>query len=124
MSVETRDQGRGSGGISTRAAPWLAWSLAALSVAFVVGGIVLARTVRSTALELPNGSAGDAGSVILFLAIVLTFSIVGAVIASRQPRNTIGWMFCTIGLVRGLDTLTRGYAEFWLASGWGSQSLG
>jgi hypothetical protein len=27
-------------------------------------------------------------------------------------------------LVEGLDTLARGYAEFWLASGWSSRSLG
>jgi hypothetical protein len=60
---------------------------------------------------------------VLALAILLTFSVVGAVVASRHPRNTIGWMFCTMGLVEGLDTLTRGYAEFWLASGWGPRSL-
>jgi hypothetical protein len=110
--------------MSTRTASWLAWSLVALSVTFLVGGIVLARTVRSTALELPNGSTGDAVSVVLSLAIVLTFSVVGAVVASRHPRNTIGWMFCSVGLVEGFATLTRGYAEFWLASGWGSTSLG
>ena len=106
--------------MSHRAASWLAWSLVTLSMAFVVGGIVLARTVSSTALELPNGSASDASSVVLAWAIVLTFSVVGAVIASRYPRNTIGWMFCTLGLVEGLDTLTRGYAEFWLASAVGA----
>jgi hypothetical protein len=110
--------------MSARAAAWLAWSLVALSVVLLVGGVALARTTGSTALELPNGSAGDAESVVLALAIVLTFSVVGAVIASRHPRNTIGWLFCTIGLVEGLDILTRGYAEFWLATGWGSQSLG
>jgi hypothetical protein len=101
----------------------LAWSLVVISVAFVVGGITLARTARSAALQLPIGSASDAVSVVLSLAIVLTFSVVGAVVASRHPHNTIGWMFCGVGLVEGLATLTRGYAEFWLASGWGSRSL-
>jgi len=109
--------------MSTHATSWLAWSLAALSVAFLVGGIVLARAVRSTAPELPNGSTGDAYSIVFGLATVLTFSVVGAIIASRHPRNAIGWMFCGVGLVEGLDTLTRGFAEFWLASGWGSRSL-
>jgi hypothetical protein len=109
--------------MSTRAASWLAWSLVALSVALVVGGIVLARTTGSPAPELPYGSAGDASSVVFALATVLTFSVVGAVVASRHPRNAIGWIFCTIGLVVGLSNLVRGYAEFWLASGWGPRSL-
>ena len=111
------------GRMSHRAVYWLAWSLVALSMVFLVGGIALARTAGSTAPELPNGSAGDAASIIFGLATVLTFSVVGAIVASRHPRNAIGWMFCSVGLVEGLDTLTRGYAEFWLASGWGSRSL-
>jgi hypothetical protein len=119
------NQDRGVAGMSTRAAPWLAWSLVALSVALVVGGIMLARTTtESPAPELPYGSVGDADSVVLSLATVLTFSVVGAIVASRHPRNIIGWIFCTVGLVTGLDALTRSYAEFWLASGWGSRNLG
>ena len=110
--------------MSTRAASWLAWSLCALSVALLVGGVALARMVRSTALELPYGSVGAASSFVLTLAIVLTFSVVGAIVASRHPRNTIGWIFCTVGLEAGLGSFAGGYAEFWLASGWGSQSLG
>ena len=107
-----------------RAAAWLAWSLVALSVVLLVGGIALARTMGSTAPELPYGSTGDADSAALLLAIVLTFSVVGAVIASRHPRNTIGWIFCTMGLVAGLGNLASGYAEYWLTSGSGTQSLG
>ena len=79
--------------MSRRAASWLAWSLCALSVALLVGGVALAWTVRSTALELPYGSVGAAGSFVPTLAIVLTFSVVGAIVASRHPRNTIGWIF-------------------------------
>jgi hypothetical protein len=102
-------------------ASWLAWSLVALSVALHVGGIALARMTGSTDPGLPYGGAVDA---IFTLATWLPFSVVGAIVASRHPRNTIGWLFCTIGLVLGLSTLARGYTEFWLASSWGSQSLG
>src|SRR5919202_2449378 len=107
-----RQQGgeRGVGGMGRHAASWLAWSMVVLSVAFLVGGIALAWAVRSTAPELPNGSAGDASSVVLALATVLTFSVVGAVVASRYPRNAIEWIFCAIGLVVGLSNLVRGYA--------------
>jgi hypothetical protein len=108
--------------MSPRTAAWLAWSLVALSVALLLGGIALARTTRAIDPELPYGGADD--TVVLNLATVLAFSVVGAIVASRHPRNSIGWLFSTIGFVTGLDTLARGYAEFWLASGWGSQSLG
>src|SRR5215212_5627772 len=114
-------QDRGVGGMSARAAAWLAWLLVALSVALLLGGFALARTMRTTAPELSYDSAVEA---VFTVASVFIFSIVGAIVASRHPRNTIGWLFCSIGLVVGLSTLTRGYTEFWLASGWGSRSLG
>ncbi len=93
-------------------------------MALLAGGIALARTTRPPELELTYGSVGDAYSGVPALAIVLTFSVVGAIIASRHPRNTIGGIFCAIGLVVGFGTLAGGYAEFWLASGWGPRSLG
>ena len=123
MSVERREPGRGVGGLSRRAASWLAWSLVALSVALLVGGITLARTTRSTAVELPYGGEAELGSAVLSLATLLTFSVVGAIVASRHPRNTIVWLFCSTGLVVGLNALAGGYAEFWLASSSGIRSL-
>jgi hypothetical protein len=105
-----------------RAASWLSWSVVALSVASVLGGIMLARMTKSVDPMLPYGGADD--TVILTLVTVLAFSVVGAVVASRRPRNAIGWLFCSVGLVEGLDTLARGYAEYWLTSGWGPRSLG
>jgi hypothetical protein len=110
--------------VSRRAASWLAWSLVALAVALLAGGIALARTTRSPELELPYGSVGDASYVVLALATVLTFTVVGAIVASRHPRNPISWIFCTVGLVTGLDALTHGYTEFWITSGRGSRSFG
>jgi len=117
-----KEQGREVGGMGRRAA-WLAWSLVTLSVALLVGGIALARMTRSTVPGLPYGSEAELDSAVLNLATVLTFSVVGAIIASRHPRNAIGWIFCGMGLVVGLGTLARGYAEFWLASGSGTRSL-
>jgi len=110
--------------MSTRSAAWLAWSLVVLSVALLVGGVALARTIGSTPPGLPYGSVGDVDTVVLSLAIVLTFSVVGAIVASRHPRNTIGWIFCAIGLAVGFNGLAGGYAEYWLVSDRGSRSLG
>jgi MFS family permease len=110
--------------MSTRAASWLAWSLVVLSVALLLGGIALALTAGfGAAVELTYGSEAELDSAILNLATVLTFSVVGAIIASRHPRNAIGWIFCGMGLVVGLNVLAHGYIESWLASGWGSRSL-
>jgi uncharacterized membrane protein len=92
--------------MSTRVAPWLAWSLVTLSVALLVGGIALALMARSTVPERPYY-----GSVTLSV-LALAFSVVGAIIASRQPRNAIGWLFCGVGVTIGLNSFAGDYAEF------------
>src|SRR5215211_2830241 len=120
----TMGQDSAAGRRRSRAASWLAWSLVVLSVALLLGGIALALTAGfGAAVELTYGSEAELDSAILNLATVLTFSVVGAIIASRQHRNAIGWIFCGMGLVVGLNVLARGYIESWLASGWGSRSL-
>ena len=47
----------------------------------------------------------------------------GALIASRQPRNAIGWIFCGIGLLVGINSLGGGYAVYSLAGGSAPGSL-
>jgi len=106
--------------MSTRAAPWLAWSLMVLSVVLVVGGIALALMTRSSTPQRSYYGPVDA---VFFLATVLTFSVVGAIIASRQPRNAIGWLFCGVGLVMAINSLAGGYAEYRLSGGSAPGSL-
>jgi hypothetical protein len=110
--------------MSNRAASRLAWSLVALSVALLLGGLVLSRAASSTVPELPFGGETEDGSVVANLITLLPFSVVGAIIASRHPRNTIGWLFCSVGVTIGLNSFAGDYAEFWLASGFGTSSLG
>jgi hypothetical protein len=106
-----------------RRAAWLAWSLAALSVALLVGGIVLSRAASSTAPDLPFGGETNDASVVANLVTLLTFSVVGAIIASRHPRNTIGWLFCSVGVTIGLNSFAGDYAEYWLAGGTSMKSV-
>lgn len=91
-----------------RVSAWLAWSLVALAVALLLGGVSLSHAARSTAPELPLGSQSDPIGALITLATVLTFSIAGAVVMSRHPRNTIGWLFSSTGLVVGPSSLARG----------------
>jgi hypothetical protein len=69
-----------------RIAAWLAWSICATCVAGTIGGIVLAARNRHL----------DSGQVLG--VVLLTYPLVGALIAARQPRNPIGWELCALGL--------------------------
>ncbi len=74
--------------MSNRAAAWLAWALCGLitCLAVVLFGADLLRQAGSyTVVQL----AGDA---LLSLAMPVGFALVAALIVSRQPRNTIGWL--------------------------------
>ena len=110
--------------MNSRAAAWLAWSLVALSVALLAGGFVLPRAPSSTVADLQFGGETKSASVVADLVTLLIFSVVGAIIASRQPRNTIGWLFCGVGMAVSLNSFAGDYAEFWLTSGFGMNSLG
>src|SRR5215203_973525 len=113
MTQLTGGQGRGIGGMSGRAAAWLAWSLVVLSVVLLVGGLSFALMTRSSVPERPYYG------LVTLSVLALAFSVVGAIIASRQPRNAIGWIFGGVGVTIGFSSFAGDYAEFWLASGFG-----
>jgi hypothetical protein len=123
MVIEEEEiQDRGVGRMDRRAALF-AWALAALSMALLVGGFALSLTASSTVSDRPFGGETGDSSVVANLVTLLTFSVVGAIIASRHPRNTIGWLFCSVGVTIGLNSFAGDYAEYWLASGSGTNSL-
>jgi hypothetical protein len=72
--------------MSTRGASWLAWPLAGLSVAIFVSSIPLVVLARSA--PIPDSWGVDLSvSGGLGQGLFLAFPIVGALIASRRPRN-------------------------------------
>ena len=77
----------------TWAAP-LAWLLWAVSVLLFAAGLV--STLLPAAAGLPERP--EPMDVLVFGIAILAFPTVGALIASRQPGNLIGWLFCAIGL--------------------------
>ena len=88
MTEGASEQDRRSGGKSRHTAAWLGWSLnglvICLSMIWYAAGL-LSQAGSINALHL-------ASEALISLAAPLVFAIVAALILSRQPRNTIGWV--------------------------------
>jgi hypothetical protein len=99
--------------MSARVATWLAWSLCALCVALCV-----ALAAACLIFSLLNGHTlyemvltGIPTTVILLTQMV-SFSVVGALIASHRPENPIGWLFCAAALFYGIEIAGEEYAIY------------
>jgi len=99
--------------MSRRVASWLVWSLASLSVAMFVATVVLFFLTRSVQ---PPSSWGTGGLSIVLIVLLpfLAFPLVGALIASRRPRNPIGWICLAAGAFWMLANVTSGYGTYGL----------
>jgi len=106
-----------------RAVTWLAWSLVGVPAVLLLCGISLSVAANSVSTRLPYDIETFFTSGAINLITLLPFSVIGALIVSRQPRNAIGWIYCGVGLLVGLVALAHGYADYWLASGSGIRSL-
>jgi hypothetical protein len=109
-----REHERGIGGMRSRAASWLAWSLAALCVTIFVAGVALGVLAHSA--QYPNnwvtvGTVSDTLSYVTFL----TFPLVGALVASRRPHNPIGWICLVDGLLFMLLGMIDSYSLYGVA---------
>ena len=103
--------------MSTRAASWLAWSLAGLSLAMSAASAALDIATRSVQPPSNGGTGGDSG-VLIFVLPFLAFSafpIVGALIASKRPHNPIGWICLADGFVWMLIAITDSYSFYGFA---------
>jgi hypothetical protein len=104
--------------MSHRNAALLAWSLWAIS---------LMLTALSLLFLTLNLSHPDVYLYYYWLETTLVavgYSTVGGVVASRLPDSTIGWLFCTIGLLFGVIHFCGEYAMYTLVAVPGALSAG
>jgi len=90
----------------------LAWSLALLaatgSFAGVVVSIYYARHTGDTSHLLSHAALNP------FISIV--YGIVGALVASRHPRNAIGWIFLSTAVLSALNIVVGAYGRYTVAT--------
>src|SRR5215216_4690594 len=110
----TRKQGNGIGGMSHRAAAWLAWSLWAVCVVLVTLALVLGFITDQSVIPFQAGERYGPGFAVLTGVLSLAYPTVGALIASRLPTNPIGWIFCSVGLLYTTQRCTIAYADYTL----------
>jgi MFS family permease len=87
----------------TRHSARLAWGVVAASTAAAVGGVAVGAIGRGSTGDRITGFAG--------VAVFMSVSAVGGLIASRQPQNPIGWILCAFSAFTGLTAVAAGYAE-------------
>jgi hypothetical protein len=94
----------GGWGMKVVTARWVAGGVAAVSVALLAGGLVLAVVDRHRV------SAGLTGWDDVFTQVTdLALPVVGFVLASRRPANRIGWLFLAAGLALALRAFAHRY---------------
>jgi hypothetical protein len=97
--------------MSRRAAALLAWSAWTLCV-------VLAAIAVLLALLTPPGHTKTSSNWGVFLSVsLLAYPTVGAIVASRCPKNLVGWILCGIGLLFGIEAFAEAYPYYALTAG-------
>ena len=98
MAEGTSKRDRGGARANTRASALIAWSLAGLTLAMFVATIPLWFLARGA--DLPSSWRADLGvGGLVGGALFLAFPLVGALIASKRPKNAVGWLCLAVGLL-------------------------
>jgi hypothetical protein len=85
---------------------WLAWMLCLLCVGLAVGALLLWLLNGRALIEFVREGDGAVAT------LVVSFSVVGALIVSHRPENIIGWIFCAAALCQGLSEFGLEYATY------------
>jgi signal transduction histidine kinase len=99
-----------------------------LLLARVLLGVTLGGLLVGIALEAidaartgdPFLKSGD----LVFVLTFATFPVIGYVVATRQPGNSLGWLMLGIGAVFGFTAFTDSYASYAIHGGFGGREAG
>jgi len=105
--------------MSIRTAAWIAWSLCLLCVALATASLILGLLNGRTLGEIFISEG-----IVTFATLTVSFSVVGALVASHRPENPIGLIFLAAALFYGLLIAGEEYAIYALLTNPGSLPLG
>jgi len=83
----------------------VAWTIAVLTLLMVAIAALLAFVNRASIRSLDEADAIE-------IVLPIGFAILGALVASRQPRNAMGWVFLAIGLANVIPGAATQYARY------------
>jgi hypothetical protein len=92
----------------------LAMSMLASTVALIAVGVLATITTYAETGEITQA---DFVLAISFVFPIVAFSVVGFLIAQRQPANRTGWLLGTIGLLFAVVLTSSGVSEWGLRTG-------
>ncbi|MDQ3956157.1 MAG: histidine kinase, partial [Actinomycetota bacterium] len=85
--------------------PRLAWVISGAAILFLLVGLVV---------MIIDPKAKMSADAILFPLAVIPFALVGGLVSSRRPDNSIGWVMSAAALAIGLSAFGDSYARFTL----------
>jgi hypothetical protein len=87
----------------------LAWSAFGLTVVIALAATVFAFVDDGTRLPPPDSGEVTGPATLTFAVMIAAFAALGAVLASRRPRNPIGWILCASPLCLAFTELARNW---------------
>jgi hypothetical protein len=91
--------------MSNQTARRLSWSITLTSIAIVAIGLAMSIL----ALIADENHLGPFPHQFFTPLVTIAYGVVGALVATHQPRNPIGWMFCATAFLSALNMLSAGY---------------
>lgn len=93
--------------MSQKTARRLSWSIALIAIVIVTIGLII-----SVFALIADGQRATFSHQFFTPVLTLSYCVVGALVASRHPRNPIGWMFCVTGFLSAVNMLSAGYSLY------------
>src|ERR1700732_330033 len=84
------------------------------ALAVTAGGFAVLTSVATIVLAIANAPTyhGLLNAELPAFDVPIAFGILGALVATRQRQNPVGWLFLFIAVVGGIHGVADGYAHF------------